>query len=123
MVSNISLIQANLHHSISASRVLSRTESVKGIDMALIQEPWCREGCIRGMNIPVNTLLSAGETDKPHACILKSYKTAWMLPGFSHRDLVAILITYNEEGAERRLVVYSAYLPYDSEESSPSHKL
>ena len=27
---------------------------------------------------------------------------AWMLPGFSYRDLVAVLIKYNEEGVERR---------------------
>jgi hypothetical protein len=45
-----------------------------------------------------------------------------MLPGFSHRNLVAILIRYTEEGAERRLVVRSAYLPYDSEERLPSNE-
>jgi hypothetical protein len=39
MVCNTPFIQANLRHVIAASRVLSRTESVKGIDMALIQEP------------------------------------------------------------------------------------
>jgi hypothetical protein len=43
-----------------------------------------------------------------------------MLPGFSCRDLVAVLIRYNEEGAEQHLVVCSAYLPYDSEEHPPS---
>ena len=32
----ISFIQANLQHSIAASRILSRTVSVKEIDMALI---------------------------------------------------------------------------------------
>jgi len=39
MESTISFIQANLQHGIAASRVLSRTVSVKGTDMALIQEP------------------------------------------------------------------------------------
>jgi hypothetical protein len=43
-----------------------------------------------------------------------------VLPGFSHRDLVAILIQYNEEGAERHLVVCSAYISYNSEEPPPS---
>ena len=38
MVSTISFVQANLQHSTAASRVLSRTVSVKGIDIALIQE-------------------------------------------------------------------------------------
>jgi hypothetical protein len=39
-----------------------------------------------------------------------------MLTGFSSRDLVAGLTNYNEEEVERRLVVCSAYLPYDSED-------
>jgi hypothetical protein len=52
MVSTISLIQANLQHSIAASRFFSRTAAVKGIDMALIHEPWVREGCAMGLNIP-----------------------------------------------------------------------
>jgi len=40
MVCTTSFIQANLQHSIAASKVLSRTVSVKGIDMALMQELW-----------------------------------------------------------------------------------
>jgi len=43
-----------------------------------------------------------------------------MLPEFSCRDLVAVLIKYNEEGVERRLIVFSAYLPYDPEDPPPS---
>ena len=46
-----------------------------------------------------------------------------MLPGFSCRDVVAVLIKYNEEGAEQHLVVYSAYLPYDSEDPPLSKEL
>jgi hypothetical protein len=68
--------------------------------MALIQEPWFREGRIRGLNIPGYTLFSAAGTDRPRACILTRNKTAWMLPEFSCRDLVAVPIKYNEEGAE-----------------------
>jgi len=113
MLSTISFIQANLQHSIAAFRVLSRTVSVKGIDMAVIQEPWHREGCIRGLNIPGYTLFSTGGIERVRACILMRNETAWMVPGFSCRDLVAVLIKYNEDGAERRLVVCSAYLPYD----------
>ena len=47
----------------------------------------------------------------------------WELPGFSCRDLVADLVKYEEDGAERRLVVCSAYLPYDSEDPPPSREL
>ena len=47
MVSTVSFIQANLQHNIAASRISTRKESVKGIDMALVREPWYREDCIR----------------------------------------------------------------------------
>jgi hypothetical protein len=120
MVSTISFIQANLQDSIAASKILTRSVGVKGIDMALIQETWYRGDCIRGLNFPGHTLFSAKGTERPQACILTKDKTAWMLLGFSCRNLVAVLIRYNEEGAERRLVVCSAYLPYDSEEPPPS---
>ena len=33
--------------------------------------------------------------------------------------LVANLIKYNVDGAERQLVICSAYLPYDSEDPPP----
>jgi len=123
MVSTMSFIQANLQHSIAASRVISRTVCVKGIDVALIQEPWYRKDRIRGLNIPGYALFSGSRTDRPHACILTRNEMAWLLPGFSCRDLVAALTQYNEEGAERSLVVCSVYLPYDSEDPPPSKEL
>jgi len=113
---NITIIQANLQHSIAASRVLNRSVNVQGIDMALIQEPWYCKDRIRGLNTPGYT---AGGIDRPRACILARNMTIGMLPGFSCRDLVAVLINYNEDGAERRLVLCSAYLPYDAKD--PPH--
>jgi len=65
MVSTISFIQANLQHSTAVSRILTRTVGVKGNDMALLQEPWYRGGCIRGLNIPGYTLFSVNGTDRP----------------------------------------------------------
>jgi hypothetical protein len=96
MVSTLSFIQANLQHSIAASRILTRMVSDKATDMALIQEPWYCENCIRGLNIPGYTLYSAGGTDRPRVCILAVSMTSWMLPGFSCRDLVAVLVMYFE---------------------------
>jgi hypothetical protein len=122
MASTIFFIQANLQYSIAASRIFTRTVGIKGIDVALIQEPWYRRGCIRGLNIPGYSLFSVNGIDRPQACILMRNETAWMLPGFFCRDLVAVLIKYNEEGMERRLVICSAYLPYDSEDP-PSKEL
>jgi len=45
MVNTIYFIQAKLQHSIAASRVICNTVCVQGIDVALIQKPWYREGC------------------------------------------------------------------------------
>lgn len=45
-----------------------------------------------------------------------------MLPGFSYRDLVAVLMNSNEGEAERRLVGCSAYLLYDYEDPSPTRE-
>ena len=103
--STISFIQTNLQHSIAASGILTRTVGVKGIDMALVQELWYREHCIKGLNLPGYTLHSAGGKDRPSACILARNMNIWMLPGFSCRDLVAILVKYNENGAEKQLVI------------------
>jgi hypothetical protein len=58
-VSTISFIQVNLQHSIAASRILTRTVGIKGIHMALIQEPWYHESHIKDLNIPGHTLYSA----------------------------------------------------------------
>ena len=60
MVSIISFIKANLQHSSAASRILTRTVSIKGIDMVLIEEPLYCKDHIRGLNIPGYTLYSAG---------------------------------------------------------------
>ena len=121
-VSTISFIQANLQNSTVASGILTRAVGGKGIDMKLIQEPWYREGCIRGLNIPGYTLYHMGGEERSRACILASYMNLWVLSEFSCRDLVAVLVKYNEEGAERRIVVCS-YLPYDSEDPPPSREL
>jgi hypothetical protein len=101
MMSTLSFIQVNLQHNLAASRILTRTVNGKGIDMALIHEPWYRENCIRGLNIPGYTLYSAGGTDRPRACILVGSMTSWLLPGFSCRDLVAVLVKYLEDEMER----------------------
>jgi hypothetical protein len=95
MVSTISFIQANLQHSIAASGIFTRTVGIKGVDVALIQEPWYRNGCVSGLSIPGYTLYSAGGKDRPRACILARNMDKWMLPGYSCRDLVAVLVKYN----------------------------
>jgi len=46
-----------------------------------------------------------------------------VLLGCSYRNLAAVLLKYNEDGAERQPVVCSVYLPYDSEDPPPSREL
>jgi hypothetical protein len=91
--------------------------------MALIQELWCHGNCIRGLSIPGYTLYSAGGIDRPRACFLVGDMHSWLLTGFSCRDLVAVLVKYPENGTERRVVICSAYLPYDSEDLPPTKEL
>jgi hypothetical protein len=75
------------------------------------------------LNIPGYTLYSVRRKDRPRACILGRGMNIWELPGFSCRDLVAVLVRYDEDRAERRLVICSAYLPYDSEDPPPTREL
>jgi hypothetical protein len=100
MVSTISFIQANLQRSIAASGILTRAVGIKGIDLALVQEPSYRDECVSGLNIPGYTLYSAGGKDRPRACILGRDMNIWELPGVSCRDLAAVLVKY-EDGADR----------------------
>jgi hypothetical protein len=122
MVSSISFVQANLQHSIAASRVLSRTVAVKGIDMALVQEPWVCEGRIMGLNTPGYNLFYGSRTHRPRTRILAENRNIWMLPGFSFRDLVAGQIEYDEGEEKRRVVVCSVYLPFDSKGLPPTRE-
>jgi hypothetical protein len=78
--------------------------------MALIQEPWYHQGHIMGPNTPGHTPFCRSRIDRPTTCYLARNMNIWMLPGFSFRDLVAILLNYKEGEAESCLVVCFAYL-------------
>jgi hypothetical protein len=52
MVCTISFNQANMQHGIAACCIMTRRVGVKGMDVALLQEPWYREGCVSGLRIP-----------------------------------------------------------------------
>jgi len=49
MVSTIAFIQANQQHSIAASRIITRTVSVKGIDMATGTGTMLSRGLYQGL--------------------------------------------------------------------------
>jgi hypothetical protein len=71
------------------------------------------------LNIPGYALYSVGGKDRPRARNM----SIWVLPGFSCRALVAVLVKYTEDGAERWLVGCSTNLPYDSEDPPLSRGL
>ena len=100
IVSTISFVQANLQHSIAASGILTRTVGARGIDLSLIQEPWYRDGCVSGLGIPGYTLYSVRGKDRSRACILARNMNIRGLPGFSCRDLVVVLVTYEVDGGK-----------------------
>jgi len=85
------------------------------VDVAQVQKPSYREDCIRGLTVSGYTLYSAGGKERRRVCILARNMNAWVLPDFSCRDPVAIQMKYLEDGAERRLVVCSAYLSFSCE--------
>jgi len=76
-----------------------------------------------GLNISGYTLFCGNGIDSPRVYICARNMDIWMLPGFSSRDLVTVLRNYNESEAERRLVVCSAYMSYDSEDPPPTKVL
>jgi len=98
MVSPISFIQADLQHNMAVSRILSRTATVKGIDTKLIQDKWCHEVCIMGLNITGYTLFHGGGT----ACILVTKMNTQMLSAFSCRDPTPVLVQYKKDEVEKQ---------------------
>jgi len=78
---------------------------------------------VSGLGIPGYTLYPVRGKDRSRACIPARNMNIWELPGFSCRDLLAVLVTYEVDGAEKRMVVCSAYLHYDSEDPPSSREL
>ena len=117
----IRFTQSNLHHSKSASAVLVRSLAKVHTGLALIQEPWIRDGEIRGLG--GGGRLFCGPVDSPRTCILVKGLEAEILPDHCSRDLKAIRIRFILRGVARWLVVGSAYFPYDSEGPPPPEEV
>ncbi|CAK1593923.1 unnamed protein product [Parnassius mnemosyne] len=117
--SKTSLVQANLHHSGTASAQLRKWLEVQRTAIALIQKPWVGAGKIKGLNNLKGKLFSSSEHDKPRACIYTTKDIcAQPLTDFCSRDMYAVAIQYTQE---RRLVVASVYMP--EEDTLPPHDL
>lgn len=111
------LVQINLHHSKSASAVLTRC--ISGVQtssvIALVQEPWLVGNRIRGLAAG-GQLHASGEQQNQRACVIVKGLEAALMQEFSTRDLAAVRVQGgNACFGAKGLVVASAYFAHDRE--------
>ena len=117
----LNIRQINLHHSKAATSVLRRSFDVSHTQIALIQEPYLWNGSIKGLGTSGNLYCSVGNSIK-RACIYVKKATnlvATPLLQFCTNDFVAIKLKYNIRGVEHKVVVCSAYFPYEKIDPIP----
>ncbi|KAG8239393.1 hypothetical protein J437_LFUL018245 [Ladona fulva] len=119
----IPFIQANLQHSRAATGVLEEILSRGKIKVALIQEPWCYKGRIRGLILRGGQIISCTSVNRPRACIYVNGVDAMPLPQLSTMDLAAAVLSFQELNMIRRIVICSSYLPYDAPDPPPNREL
>ena len=89
----------------------------------LIQEPWIY-GTREGHYATNRENFSAGPGIAHTTCIrIRSTIKAFPLLELSYRDITTLRLPFIRGGSIREITVTSAYLPYDSGESSPSREL
>ena len=108
--------QINLHHSVAATSNLSENIA-KGNKhssyIALIQEPYCKYGKVRGFSNKVTIIETCDVNNQPRAALLISKDMpVFKLANFCNRDIAAAIITIND----RNVVVASVYMPHNNEE-------
>ena len=117
------IIQINLHHSKSASAILTRSIAVVQTCIAIIQEPWLVKGTIRGLG-SCGKVLRANTADKTRTCIITKGVDATLLPQLSCGDLTAVQLRFKlMDGIYRDVIIGSAYMPYDSEDLPPQEEI
>jgi hypothetical protein len=123
-IHNIKFVQINLHHSKAASANLCQLIAEGKVDIALIQEPWVYKGQVRGLTNSRGTIYAVAPSKNSRSCIyIRNHINALPLLEFCSRDTTTVRITYAYGGGNRELVVTSAYLPYDSDEPTPSKEM
>ncbi|GAB0090988.1 uncharacterized protein DMENIID0001_057790 [Sergentomyia squamirostris] len=115
-VDDVGAAQVNIHHAKAASAVIARVFAKQHLGLALIQEPWCYKGGIRGLNCKDTTILWDHSQVSPRACIMvrKDIKY-FLLSEYLSRDVVAANITLTIGGTHCDIVVASAYFPGDGD--------
>ncbi|KAG5868635.1 hypothetical protein JTB14_014794 [Gonioctena quinquepunctata] len=103
------LLQANIQHGRAFTALIrQKAQGTRYINISLIQEPWVFQGKIRGMGQAGRSLFYCTSETKN--------VDANPLPGFCHRDLVAVKIKVVDDtkGNTRDVIVGSAYFPYET---------
>ena len=113
---NIPIIQINLHQSKSASAILTRSMSVVQTCIATLQEPWLAKGIIRGLG-NCSKVLKANTASKIRTCIITKGVNATGNLMIVHLRLTLV------DGIDRNMTVWSAYMPYDSEDLPPQEEI
>ncbi len=126
-VSKMEAIQINLQHSRGATGILIRhlntVQQTNKAMVALVQEPWVVKNSIRGLNLGGKVFYRQGQYT-PRTCIVLSKEVdAMQLQQFCSRDLTTVLVETKMEGVTRKLILASAYLPFDSVDLPPSQEV
>ncbi|KAG5898455.1 hypothetical protein JTB14_015464 [Gonioctena quinquepunctata] len=110
-------VSTSQHSTRSLRALLCRRLRELDINISLIQEPWAYQGKIRGMA----KLYYCTSEARPTVCIHAKGVDATQMPGFCHRDLVAmeIKVIDDTKGKTREVIVGSAYFPYGTKRSLP----
>lgn len=120
--STCKVVQANLHHSQTATAQLRKWLEVQHTAIALIQEPWIRSGHIRGLSNLGGKLLVTTDHDHPRSCIyISGNLEAQLLNDFCCRDVSAARLTVQRGATVMAIVFASVYMP--EAEEPPPHDL
>ncbi|KAI5735212.1 hypothetical protein M8J77_015582 [Diaphorina citri] len=106
-------ILANIQHKKLATANLTQKFKQGDLDVVLIQEPWCVNGKVCGLNDTGGTLVyHKGSSENPRTCLLINKKHNFLLlQEHTSRDLVAVKLQYISGGSRLETVIGSAYFP------------
>jgi hypothetical protein len=108
------VIQINLHYNRAASAAPCRILASGKIDVALIQEPWLVNRQVAGLGEAKSKFMYDLQSRNARSCIfVKNGQHALTLLNFCCRDLAIIKLKYHVAGANKDLVLVSAYLTYE----------
>ncbi|CAH3872825.1 unnamed protein product [Pieris brassicae] len=114
-------VQPNLQHCQTASASLRRLLETNPKTIAVIQEPWIRNGKICGLgNTGGKTLLDTSVSNPRSCIIIPKHVPAILISVLCSRDLTAVRLPRNEYPD---IVLASAYLPGDEDVPPPELSL